>query len=57
MASHIRPAVQDIHKIMEKRKDLLKLLRTSHDPYLGLLAYQTTPLENGYTPTELGQKF
>ncbi|UYV83552.1 K02A2.6-like [Cordylochernes scorpioides] len=28
-------------------------LKKSHDPYLGLLAYRTTPLENGFSPSEL----
>ncbi|UYV70333.1 K02A2.6-like [Cordylochernes scorpioides] len=28
-------------------------LMKSQDPYLGLLAYRTTPLENGFSPSEL----
>ena len=28
MALHIRPAVQEIHKVMEKQKELSELLRT-----------------------------
>ena len=30
-----------------------QLVRTSTDPYSALLAYQTTPLENGYSPAQL----
>ncbi len=29
------------------------LLKKSTDPYLALLAYRTTPLQNGYSPSEL----
>ena len=41
-------AVRTVKNILTKRDD----------PYLGLLAYRTTPLENSYSPAELlmGQK-
>ena len=29
------------------------LLNKTDDPFLGLLAYRSTPLENGYSPAEL----
>ena len=29
------------------------LLNKSDDPYLAILAYRSTPLENGYSPAEL----
>ena len=29
------------------------LLKIEKDPYLAILAYRTTPLQNGYSPSEL----
>ena len=29
------------------------LLKKEDDPYLALLAYRSTPLQNGYSPSEL----
>ena len=39
-------------------KTIKAMLDKCSDPYLGLLAYRTTPLENGYSPAKLlmGQK-
>ena len=34
-------------------KTVKSLLRKSTDPYLALMAYRSTPLENGYSPSEL----
>lgn len=34
-------------------KTAKNLIIKSEDPYLALLTYRTTPLENGYTPAEL----
>ena len=34
-------------------KTTKELLRKSGDPYLSLLAYRSTPLENGYSPAQL----
>lgn len=34
-------------------KAIKAMLDKCSDPYLGLLAYRTTPLENGYSPAEL----
>ena len=34
-------------------KTIKAILRKTDDPYLGLLAYRSTPLENGYSPAEL----
>ena len=34
-------------------KTIKGLLRKSGDPYLSLLAYRSTPLENGYSPAQL----
>ena len=34
-------------------KTVKSLLRKSTDPYLALMAYHSTPLENGYSPSEL----
>ena len=34
-------------------KTIKAMLDKCSDPYLGLLAYRTTPLENGYSPAEL----
>ena len=34
-------------------KTVKSLLRKSTDPYLSLMAYRSTPLENGYSPSEL----
>ena len=34
-------------------KTIKAMLDKCSDPYLGLLAYQTTPLENGYNQAEL----
>ena len=50
-------AVLSIHRAMERRKELVQtvksLLKKSEDPYLALLSYRTTPLSNGYSPSEL----
>ena len=37
---------------MERRR-VKNLLRKEKDPYLALLAYTSTPLHNGYSPSEL----
>ena len=39
-------------------KIVKQLLKKNQDPYLAMLAYRSTPLENGYSPAELlmGQK-
>ena len=34
-------------------KTTKQLLEKNSDPYLALLAYCSTPLENGYSPSEL----
>ena len=34
-------------------KTTKQLLEKNTDPYLALLAYRSTPLENGYSPSEL----
>ena len=34
-------------------KELIKLLKKSDDPYLAMLVYRPTPLENGFSPSEL----
>ena len=34
-------------------KTIKQLLEKNSDPYLALLAYHSTPLENGYSPSEL----
>ena len=34
-------------------KTIKQILAKNTDPYLGLLAYRSTPLENGYSPSEL----
>ena len=34
-------------------KTTKQLLEKNRDPYLALLAYRSTPLENGYSPSEL----
>ena len=49
-------AVLDIHNQMEEFEravQTVKLLSKSSDPYLALLAYRTSPLRNGYSPSEL----
>ena len=40
-------------KLREQLKTVKSLLRKSTDPYLALMAYRSTPLENGYSPSEL----
>ena len=40
-------AVQTIKNILKKA------VTRCHDPYLGILAYRTTPLEGGYSPSQL----
>ena len=35
------------------KKIILKYLETDEDPFLALLAYRNSPLENGKTPAEL----
>ncbi len=38
----------------ERAVQTVKMIYTkSEDPFLGLLAYRSTPLENGYSPAEL----
>lgn len=34
-------------------RTIKNLLKKSSDPYLALMAYQTSPLANGYSPAEL----
>ena len=34
-------------------KTVKQLLTKNHDPHLAMLAYRSTPLENGYSPAEL----
>ena len=34
-------------------KTIKALLAKNSDPYLALMAYRSTPLENGYSPAEL----
>ncbi|MCG8623106.1 MAG: hypothetical protein MJE68_14070, partial [Proteobacteria bacterium] len=34
-------------------KTVKQLLKKNQDPYLAMLAYRSTPLENGYSPAEL----
>ena len=34
-------------------KTIKTILNKSEDPYLGLLAYRTTALQNGYSPSQL----
>ncbi|KAK3108744.1 hypothetical protein FSP39_014647 [Pinctada imbricata] len=43
-------------RCVQTAKRILKKAKIDHqDPYLALLAYRTTPLENGYSPAELLQ--
>ena len=44
----IRPAVDATTVIIDNTR-----MKKNEDPYLGLLAYRSTPLENGYSPMEL----
>ena len=43
-------------KVIGKRRavqTVKNLLKKSHEPYLALLAYRTSPLKSGYSPIEL----
>jgi hypothetical protein len=40
-------------KIERAVKTMKSLLKKSKDPYISLMAYRDTPLENGYSPAEL----
>jgi transposase InsO family protein len=40
-------------KIERAVKTMKSLLKKSKDPYIALMAYRDTPLENGYSPAEL----
>ena len=44
---------QSIGEVERAVKTVKSLLRKSVDPYLALMAYRSTPLENGYSPSEL----
>ena len=41
----------EIERAVQTAKNLLK--KSDEDPYLSLLSYRTTPLHNGYSPSEL----
>ena len=58
MALLTLPAAPYFLKLMELPNELYvytikDLLNKSDDPYLAILAYRSTPLENGYSPAEL----
>ena len=53
-----RQAVQGTHKLtvqlsVRSKHAVKQLLTKNQDPYLAMLAYRSTPLENGYSPAEL----
>ena len=57
MAFFTRQVVFFFHKLMEPQKEQSKQSSycwgKNNDPYLAMLAYQSTPLENAYSPTQL----
>ena len=44
---------QSNSEVQRAVKTVKSSLRKSTDPYLALMAYRSTPLENGYSPSEL----
>ncbi|UYV73092.1 TIGD4 [Cordylochernes scorpioides] len=48
------PRYPQSNRMAERSVKIIKTrLKKSQDPYLGFLAYRTTPLENGFSPSEL----
>ena len=57
MAFCIQLVAQDFYNRMGRPKELSKtvkaMLKKSNDPYLAMLIYRSTPLQNGFSPAEL----